>query len=120
MSGSFNELDVPPTLVSFAVGMSKASHTGTALLQHPGSKVYLLQIPVNEATGLPDYKNAMALMQAVCAGVQDKSVLCRCGERGRRRCRRVQDGLRQQTGLYLCPRVGTLPPCLHPMRAALW
>ena len=60
MSGSFNELDVPPTLVSFAVGMSKASHTGTALLQHPGSKVYLLQIPVNEATGLPDYKNAMA------------------------------------------------------------
>ena len=75
MSGSFNELDVPPTLVSFAVGMSKASHTGTALLQHPGSKVYLLQIPVKEATGLPDYKNAMALMQAVCAGVQDKSVL---------------------------------------------
>ena len=75
MSGSFNELDVPPTLVSFAVGMSKASHTGTALLQHPGSKVYLLQIPVNEATGLPDYTNAMALMQAVCAGVQDKSVL---------------------------------------------
>ena len=75
MSGSFNELDVPPTLVSFAVGMSKASHTGTALLQHPGSKVYLLQIPVNAATGLPDYKNAMALMQAVCAGVQDKSVL---------------------------------------------
>ena len=65
MSGSFNELDVPPTLVSFAVGMSKASHTGTALLQHSGSKVYLLQIPVNEATGLPDYKNAMALMQAV-------------------------------------------------------
>ena len=75
MSGSFNELDVPPTLVSFAVGMSKASHTGTALLQHSGSKVYLLQIPVNEATGLPDYKNAMALMQAVCAGVRDKSVL---------------------------------------------
>ena len=75
MSGSFNELDVPPTLVSFAVGMSKASHTGTALLQHPGSKVYLLQIPVNAATGLPDYKNAMVLMQAVCAGVQDKSVL---------------------------------------------
>ena len=75
MSGSFNELDVPPTLVSFAVGMSKASHTGTALLQHPGSKVYLLQIPVKEATGLPDYKNAMALMQAVCAGVQNKSVL---------------------------------------------
>ena len=75
MSGSFNELDVPPTLVSFAVGMSKASHTGTALLQHSGSKVYLLQIPVNETTGLPDYKNAMALMQAVCAGVQDKSVL---------------------------------------------
>jgi len=60
MSGSFNELDVPPTLVSFAVGMSKASHTGTALLQHSGSKVYLLQIPVNAATGLPDYKNAAA------------------------------------------------------------
>ncbi len=38
MSGSFNELDVPPTLVSFAVGMSKASHTGTALLAAPGQQ----------------------------------------------------------------------------------
>ena len=43
MSGSFNELDVPPTLVSFAVGMSKASHTGTALLQHPGCKEFQMR-----------------------------------------------------------------------------
>lgn len=32
MSGSFNDLDVPPTLVSFALSMTKASRTGSAAL----------------------------------------------------------------------------------------
>lgn len=120
MSGSFNELDVPPTLVSFAVGMSKASHTGTALLQHPGSKVYLLQIPVNEATGLPDYKNAMALMQAVCAGVQDKSVLSAAVvKEGGAAAAVCKMAFGSKLG-FTFAQGWTLPPCLHPMRAALW
>ena len=55
MSGSFNELDVPPTLVSFAVGMSKASKTVSTRFKRAGSKVYMINIPVDAETGLPVY-----------------------------------------------------------------
>ena len=75
MSGSFNELDVPPTLVSFAVGMTEASKTGSALFSKAGSKVVMLDIPVCENSGLPEYDKAMALMMRVYEGVRSKKVL---------------------------------------------
>lgn len=75
MSGSFNELDVPPTLVSFAVGMSKASKTVSAKFKKAGSKVYLIDLPVDKGNGLPDYKNAMAVMKAVYEEVRNGSIL---------------------------------------------
>ncbi len=75
MSGSFNELDVPPTLVSFAVGMSKASKTVSAQFKKNGSAVKLLELPVVPETGLPDYDKALALMMQVYEGVRDGSVL---------------------------------------------
>ncbi len=75
MSGSFNELDVPPTLVSFAVGMSEASKTVSAKFKRAGSTVKLLPLPVDESTGLPAYDEAMDLMMSVYAGVRDGSIL---------------------------------------------
>ena len=54
MSGSFEQLDVPPTLVSFAVAMTKASKTLSACLKHPGAKVMLLPIP-ERLDGTPDW-----------------------------------------------------------------
>jgi len=75
MSGSFNELDVPPTLVSFAVGLSEASKTVSAAFKKAGSTVKLLPVPVDEASGLPDYDKAMALMMQVYRGVRDGSIL---------------------------------------------
>ena len=62
MSGSFNDLDVPPTLVSFAVGMSEASKTVSAQFKRAGSKVFMAELPVNDETGMPDYEKAMCLM----------------------------------------------------------
>ena len=47
MSGSFEELDVPPTLVSFAVAMTKASRTLSACVKHPGSQLVLLPVPTD-------------------------------------------------------------------------
>ena len=64
MSGSFEDLDVPPTLVSFAVAMTKASRTLSAAFQTPGSQVYLLPLPEQKETGLPDYP---ALREYYCA-----------------------------------------------------
>ncbi len=75
MSGSFNELDVPPTLVSFAVGMSEASKTVSAQFKRAGSKVVMAPLPVNEETGMPDYEKAMAFMMHIYEGVRNGSIL---------------------------------------------
>jgi len=56
MSGSFEQLDVPPTLVSFAVAMTKASGTISAAFKNPGASVVLLPIPENQNTLLPDWE----------------------------------------------------------------
>ncbi|MFX8168596.1 hypothetical protein ABTL13_19415, partial [Acinetobacter baumannii] len=44
MSGTFETIDVPPTLVSFAVAMTKASKTVSAEFKNVGSKV--IYVPV--------------------------------------------------------------------------
>ena len=75
MSGSFNELDVPPTLVSFAVGISEASKTVSAQFKRAGSKVYMAELPVNAETGMPNYEKAMCLMMDIYAGVRSGDIL---------------------------------------------
>ena len=75
MSGSFNDLDVPPTLVSFAVGVSEASKTASAQFKRAGSTVKLVEIPVDGETGLPNYDKAMALMVEVCNKIREGKVL---------------------------------------------
>ena len=75
MSGSFNDLDVPPTLVSFAVGMSEASKTVSSQLKQIGSRLVLAEIPTVEETGLPYYDGAMALMTKVYEGLRNGSIL---------------------------------------------
>ena len=48
MSGSFGELDVPPTLVSFAVSVEKASKIVSNELKKVGSKLVLLMAEKND------------------------------------------------------------------------
>lgn len=56
MSGTFEKLDVPPTLVSFAITMTKASKTLSATLQGIGHQIVLFPLPVDAATLLPDWE----------------------------------------------------------------
>ena len=56
MSGSFDDLDVPPTLISFAVGISDASRIGSPEFKKEGNPVYLLETPMTQE-GLPDYES---------------------------------------------------------------
>ncbi len=58
MSGSFNEIDVPPTLVSFAVDIASDRTIITPELKKAGSKLVLLQIE-KDAYDLPDYGQIM-------------------------------------------------------------
>lgn len=54
MSGSFNQLDVPPTLVSFALAPGRASLAISPEFKKPGSSVSLIPVPENP-DGLPDF-----------------------------------------------------------------
>jgi len=54
MSGSFNDLDVPPTLVSFALAPGKASQALSPEFKTSGSRVSLIEIP-RDADHLPDF-----------------------------------------------------------------
>jgi phosphoribosylformylglycinamidine synthase len=54
MSGSFNELDVPPTLVSFALAPGFASLALSPEFKQAGSTVSIVEIPIL-ASGLPDF-----------------------------------------------------------------
>ncbi len=58
MSGSFNEIDVPPTLVSFAVDVASDKTIITPELKQAGSKLVLLKIEKDEYD-LPDYTQIM-------------------------------------------------------------
>lgn len=75
MSGSFNDLDVPPTLVCFAVGMTEASKTVSSAFKKPNSTVKLLPVPVDEETGLPVWAQAKELLSLVYEKVRSGEVL---------------------------------------------
>ena len=55
MSGTFNEIDVPPTLVSFAVDVASDKTMITPELKKAGNKLVLLKIE-RDAYDLPDYE----------------------------------------------------------------
>lgn len=75
MSGSFEDLDVPPTLVSFAVAMTKASKTISAAFKKTGSKVIYVPLPENKATLMPDWEKLKKMYKAVYQLMQDGKVL---------------------------------------------
>ena len=103
MSGTFETLDVPPTLVSFAVTMTKASKTRSASFAKGGSKVYLLPIPENKDTLLPDWEKVKEYYGTVLSPHGERrDWRCLCGEGGRRGRRRCADVLRQQARLCIC------------------
>lgn len=56
MSGTFMDLNVPPTLVSFAVCVSDARKTVSADFKKPGSKVVLVKIKKDE-NNIPDFED---------------------------------------------------------------
>lgn len=61
MSGSFEALDVPPTLVSFAVAMTKASKTVSACFRKAGSQAWRVPVPENPETHLPAWDKLKAV-----------------------------------------------------------
>ncbi|MBP5540360.1 MAG: phosphoribosylformylglycinamidine synthase [Bacteroidales bacterium] len=54
MSGTFNDIDVPPTLCSFAVGVSDRKHVVTPELKKAGDYLYLLEVKPDK-NNMPNY-----------------------------------------------------------------
>ena len=74
MSGSFENIDVPPTLVSFAVTTGKTSHVITQEFKGAGRNVYWLK-PEYDADGLPKKDSLIALFRTVSSLVQSKKIV---------------------------------------------
>ncbi len=76
MSGSFETLDVPPTLVSFAVTTDKVGNIVSPELKKAGNKLVLLK-PEYDENGLPKTESLKALFETVTnAQREGKIVSC--------------------------------------------
>ncbi len=74
MSGSFEDLDVPPTLVSFAVTTGKTYHVVSPELKKAGNKLILL-CPEYDENHLPTKESLIALFHQVTELVHSKKAV---------------------------------------------
>ena len=74
MSGTFNDIDVPPTLVSFAVDVAKEQDVITPELKKAGNKLVLFTIDKNEYD-LPVYEKVMALYDSIHTMIGEGKIL---------------------------------------------
>ena len=68
MSGSFEDIDVPPTLISFAIAPAKASKLITNLPERAGQKLWLLPMK-KDGDFIPDFAYLKKLYSAVNSGI---------------------------------------------------
>lgn len=76
MSGTFEDIDVPPTLCSFAVSVSKASKVVSPEFKAQGNKIIML-LPEYDVNGLPDFNSLKACYDKVEAFIE-KGVVNAC------------------------------------------
>ena len=71
MSGTFENLHVPPTLVSFAIAVVDAAKVISPEFKAAGNKIYLVECP-RDNDGLPNFdalkKNFSKVHELICAG----------------------------------------------------
>ncbi|MCL2375082.1 MAG: phosphoribosylformylglycinamidine synthase, partial [Firmicutes bacterium] len=82
MSGSFEKIDVPPTLISFALGIGKASELISNVLARAGQKIYRYRLP-KSASHIPDMqavKEFLNLLQGeISRGLVDYATIVEVG-----------------------------------------
>ena len=74
MSGTFNHIDVPPTLVSFAVDVAKHTDIVTPELKQAGDKLVLFQIDRDEYD-IPVYKDVLELYDQISALMAERKIV---------------------------------------------
>ncbi len=74
MSGTFEKIDVPPTLVSFAVSTAKADKIISAEFKCPFSKIYYIA-PKYDENMLPDFESVKKVFKTVEKAIADGKAL---------------------------------------------
>lgn len=74
MSGTFNEIDVPPTLVSFAVDVAKYSEIITPELKTPGNLLIKFEIE-QDSYHLPVFEQVQKLYHGIQKAIADKAIV---------------------------------------------
>ena len=74
MSGTFEDIDVPPTLVSFAVSTAKAEDIISAEFKCPYSKIGYIA-PEYDENGLPNFDSVKAVFSKVKALIKEKKAI---------------------------------------------
>lgn len=74
MSGTFNDIDVPPTLCSFAVDVAKLSDVVTNELKKPGSRLVKFNIQ-KDAYDLPDFAFIMEQYEKITKLMREGVIL---------------------------------------------
>ena len=73
MSGSFENLNVPPTLVAFAVAAMRANEALSPEFKYPGNRVIMIPVP-RDAQDLPVFSRLNTNFAKIHQLVQDKKV----------------------------------------------
>ena len=74
MSGTFNDMDVPPTLVSFAVDIAKEQDIITPELKKAGNRLIWLRLP-KDSYDMPVYEEAMAMYEKLHTDIQEGRIV---------------------------------------------
>lgn len=74
MSGSFNDIDVPPTLCSFAIDVAKTEDVVTSEFKDAGNAIIEINIK-REEYGLPDYEDMKKTYSALYEDMQAGKIL---------------------------------------------
>ncbi len=73
MSGTFEHIDVPPTLISFALAPAKASELITNVVTEKGQKIYW--IPMHkDFDKIPDFKELAAMYREIHRNILSKNI----------------------------------------------
>ncbi|MCR4755553.1 MAG: phosphoribosylformylglycinamidine synthase [Lachnospiraceae bacterium] len=70
MSGTFNDIDVPPTLVSFAVDIAKITDVITPELKKAGNKLIRFEVEKDDF-GIPVYEKVQSMYDSVTSLIRD-------------------------------------------------
>ncbi len=74
MSGSFQDIHVPPTLISFACAHGNKSDIISPEFKKAGNHIYLFQHEAQE-NGMPDYESLKQIFEFVYRGIREKKIV---------------------------------------------